>query len=279
MSPPPSQDSGLQQPALRPARFAGTWYPDDPALLRQALAGAAASPSAAPARALVLPHAGYRFSLEVAAAAVAEVTIPQTVVVLCPNHTVPPPIVALWPSGSWETPLGRIAIDEERSAALLKACPWIVASPAAHLREHAIELILPLLQSRRDDLRLIALVVAESRYERLEALGTALAEVLADDPDALLIASSDMSHFHEASEARRRDERALERLLAFDPVGLLERCESEDISMCGVRPTAAVLVAARARGASRVELVRYSHSGEVSGDNESVVGYASCVVR
>ncbi|MBL4845004.1 MAG: AmmeMemoRadiSam system protein B [Planctomycetes bacterium] len=265
--------------SLRPARFAGSWYPSDPDRLRADLAGTAALPTAAPARALILPHAGYRFSLGVAAPALAQVTIPQTVVVLCPNHTVPPPIVAAWPSGSWETPLGSVEIDAERTAALLRACPWVVAQEDAHLREHAIELILPLLQARRADLRLIALVVAESRYERLEALGEALAGVLADDPDALLIASTDMSHFLDADEARRRDERALERLLAFDPAGLLDRCEAEEITMCGVRPTAAVLVAARARGARKVELVRYSHSGEVSGDTERVVGYASCVVR
>jgi MEMO1 family protein len=264
---------------IRPARFAGSWYPGDPAELRAALADAAPGPDAAPARGLVLPHAGYRFSLATAAAALARVEVPQTVVVLCPNHTVPPPIVSLWSRGSWETPLGSVQIDEERCAALLRACPWIVADTKAHLREHAIELILPLLQSRRDDLRLIPLVVAEPRFERLEALAAGLSEVLADDPDALLVASSDMSHFHDASEARRRDERALERLLAFDPRGLLERCEAEDISMCGVRPTVAVLLAARARGASRVELARYSHSGEVSGDDQSVVGYASCVVR
>ena len=264
---------------IRPARFAGSWYPGDPAELRAELEAAAAAPDAAPARALVLPHAGYRFSLATAAAAVAQVEVPRTVVVLCPNHTVPPPIVALWSRGSWETPLGSIPIDEARCAALLEACPWIVADTEAHVREHAIELILPLLQSRRDDLRLIPLVVAEPRFERLEALAAGLAQVLADDPSALLIASSDMSHFHDAPEARRRDERALERLLAFDPRGLLQRCLDEDISMCGVRPTTAVLLAARARGASRVELVRYSHSGEVSGDHERVVGYASCVVR
>jgi MEMO1 family protein len=264
---------------LRPARFAGSWYPGDPDRLRADLAGTAAVASAAPARALILPHAGYRFSLPVAAPAVAEVTIPQTVVILCPNHTVPPPIVAAWPSGRWETPLGAVEIDAARTAALLEACPWIVPEEDAHVREHAIELILPLLLSRRADLRLIALVVAEPRYERLEALGEALAWVLRDDPDALLIASTDMSHFLDANEARRRDERALERLLAFDPEGLLERCEAEDITMCGVRPTVAVLVAARARGGRTVELVRYSHSGEVSGERKRVVGYASCVVR
>jgi len=265
---------------IRPARFAGSWYPGDPVELRAELRAALATGATpTPARALVLPHAGYRFSLATAAAAVAQVEVPQTVVILCPNHTVPPPIIALWSRGSWETPLGSIPIDEARCAALLEACPWIVSDTEAHRGEHAIELILPLLQSRRDDLRLIPLVVAEPRFERLEALAAALAEVLADDPNALLIASSDMSHFHDASEARRRDERALERLLAFDPRGLLERCQAEDISMCGVRPTTAVLLAARARGASQVELVRYSHSGEVSGDHERVVGYASCVVR
>ena len=93
------------------------------------------------------------------------------------------------------------------------------------------------------------------------------------------MASSDMSHFLGAREARRRDQRALERLLAFDGEGLLERCQAEQISMCGVRPTVVALEAAEALGAAEVELVDYGHSGEVSGDDASVVGYASAIVR
>lgn len=264
----------------RPARFAGSWYPGDPAALRRTLADASqgAGPPR-PARALILPHAGYRYSLRIAAPAVAEVEVPSTVAVLCPNHTVPPPVVAAWPEGRWETPLGSVEIDAERTARLLAACPWVRSDPAPHLREHAIELVLPLLQARRPDLRLIAVVVAEPRYARLAELGRGLAQALADVPDALIVASSDMSHFLDARAARAADERALERLLAFDPEGLLERCESEDITMCGVRPATAALVCARERGAREVELVRYGHSGEVSGEDDRVVGYASCVVR
>ncbi|MGE0710340.1 MAG: AmmeMemoRadiSam system protein B [Planctomycetota bacterium] len=267
----------------RPARFAGSWYPGDPARLEAEIAAAEGPPARrASARALVLPHAGYRFSLRIGAPAVARVEVPPLVAVLCPNHTVPPPIVAAWPDGAWETPLGRVSIDAEVTQALARGYPELRTDPdaalRAHLREHAIELVLPLLQRRRADLRLVAVVVAEPRLERLQALGRALAAALAGR-EALIVASSDMSHFLDAEEARRRDERALERLRAFDPVGLLQRCEDEDISMCGVRPTVVALEAARALGASAVEVVAYGHSGEVTGDDERVVGYAAAIVR
>jgi AmmeMemoRadiSam system protein B len=263
----------------RPARFAGSWYPGSPSSLLAAIEAAEGDPEPPVlARALVLPHAGYRFSLRIAAPAVARVPVPPLVALLCPNHTVPPPVVAAWPRGTWETPLGEVAVDEEVTSALAAGYPDLVLDEGPHLREHGIELILPLLQHRQPDLRIVAVVVAEPRYERLAALGRALASAL-EGRDALIVASSDMCHFLEAEESRHCDERALERLRAFDPAGLLRRCEEEDISMCGVRPTVVALEAARILGASTVDVVAHGHSGEVSGDTDRVVGYASAIVR
>ncbi len=109
------------------------------------------------------------------------------------------------------------------------------------------------------------------------ALGEALAPI-AQGAGALVVASSDMSHYLPARTARALDERAIERMLALDPEGLYEVVHREDITMCGIIPATVMLVAARARGATRAELVRYAHSGEVNGDNRSVVGYAGIVV-
>jgi len=265
--------------AVRPARFAGTWYPGEPDALRRMLAGATPAAAAGPALAVVAPHAGYRFSLPIAAETYARVEVPATAVVLCPNHTVPPPVVSIWPSGAWETPLGRVAVDEELAAAIRAECPAVTDAPVAHQREHAVELHLPLLQHHRPDVKVVPLVVAAPRVDELRALGEGIARAIGAREDVLLVASTDMTHQQPADVARAQDERALARLLALDPAGLLETCEREGITMCGVRPTTAALYAALAMGATRAELVRYGHSGEASGDYDRVVGYAGAVVR
>ena len=268
------------KPAVRPARFAGSWYPGDPVALRSALAEAAPA-GAAPARALavIAPHAGYRYSLPIAAAAYAQVEVPDVAVVLCPNHTVPPPIVSIWSAGAWETPLGPVEVEAGLAAAIARGFPAAVEETRAHLREHAIELQLPLLQARNPGVRIVPVVVADPRPEALRGLGEAIAAAVAGRRDVLLVASTDMTHHEPAGVAEAQDRRALARVEALDPRGLLEVCEREGITMCGVRPTAAVLWAALALGATRAELVRYGHSGQVSGDDASVVGYAGLVVR
>ncbi len=271
---------GPEPATTRPARFAGSWYPGEAEDLRAELE-AATPPGATPERArlVIAPHAGYRFSLSIAQAAYAQVEVSEVAVVLCPNHTVPPPIVSIWPSGAWETPLGEVPVDAALVERVLAECPGVVADTAAHLREHAVELHLPILRHRRPDVRVVPIVVAAREADELRRLGEGLARALAGRDDVLLVASTDMSHFEDADSARAKDELAVEHVLALDPDGLLETCTRERISMCGVRPTAAALFAARALGATEASLARYGHSGEVSGDHDHVVGYASFVVR
>lgn len=271
----------------RPARFAGSWYPDRPdalsSLIDSALAraGRGATAAPAPARVVVAPHAGYRYSLAIAAAAYARVVVPEVVIVLCPNHTVPPPIVSVWPAGVWHTPLGPVPVDADLVASLRAACPLLQAETAAHVDEHAVELHLPILQRLRAGrlLSLVPIVVAAPRLEDLLALGDALARTVAGRDDVLIVASTDMTHHEPAAAARVKDQRALDAVLALDPARLLATCTAERISMCGVRPTTAALQAAKALGATTAELACYGHSGEVSGDDTSVVGYAGVVIR
>ena len=251
----------------RPARFAGSWYPGEPAALRQVVEQATSGGQPAPALALVVPHAGYRYSLSIAAAAYARVEFPPTAVVLCPNHTVPPPIVSVWSRGRWETPLGPVPVDEVLAARIVAECPGLAEETGAHLREHAVELQLPLLQVRRPDVRVVPIVVAAPSPAALRALGEGIARALRAAGPALLVASTDMTHHEPAREAEVRDRRALDHVLRLDPAGLLATCQREAISMCGVRPTAAALWAALALGAREAELVRYGHSGQVSGDD------------
>jgi AmmeMemoRadiSam system protein B len=205
-------------------------------------------------------------------------------VVLCPNHTgLGRARAALWPSGTWRTPLGGVSVDADLCAALSKA-PGVSLDLEAHRREHALEVQLPFLQRARPGVSLAPLCLAHLTYPECVALGEFLARTLAGEDGApgaraLLVASSDMSHYLPAAAARAADERALTPLLALDPEALYRRVHDERITMCGIIPATVMLVAARALGARTAERVRYAHSGEVNGDDERVVGYAGVVVR
>jgi AmmeMemoRadiSam system protein B len=261
----------------REPAVAGRFYPRDPARLAADVAALLPAAEAAPALGALLPHAGYVYSGAVAGATYARIAVPQRAVVLCPNHTGRGARVALWPEGSWRTPLGAVALDAPLTDAL-RTAPGVSEDRAAHALEHALEVQLPFLQARRPDVAIAALCLAHLPVDACRALGEAMAAALRERP-ALVVASSDMSHYLPAEEARRLDHRALERVLALDPEGLHATVEREDISMCGVIPATVMLFAARALGARTAELVRYAHSGEVNGDLARVVGYAGVVVR
>jgi AmmeMemoRadiSam system protein B len=148
---------------------------------------------------------------------------------------------------------------------------------AAHRFEHALEVQLPFLQVRHPGASIAALCLGQLPFARCREIGEGLARI-AGSHRALVVASSDMSHYLPAAEARRMDRLAIDRMLALDAAGLHEVVSREEISMCGVVPATVMLVAAVARGARRAELVRYASSGDVTGDDGSVVGYAGMVL-
>jgi len=261
----------------REPAVAGTFYPRDPRRLAAEVSGLLRSGEpAAPALGILSPHAGYRYSGAVAGETFAQVVVPERVVLIGPNHTGRGEPVALWPDGAFATPLGPVRVDPELTAELADH-PVIREDRVAHLREHALEVQLPFLQVRRPGVSIAALCLGPLSLEQVEEVGRALAAALARFP-ALLVASSDMSHYVSARRASALDHRALERLLALDARGLFETVRSEQMSMCGVVPATAMLFAARALGATQARLVRYAHSGEATGDLESVVGYAGALV-
>jgi len=266
---------------MRMPVVADRFYPADPQTLRAMIGEMTPSPGAAQAAlAVISPHAGYVYSGAVAAETIARVAVPETVIVLGPNHTGRGAPVALGLE-DWSMPFGPVAVDRELAAALLEeAGDLVTADEAAHRFEHSLEVQVPFLQWRRPSVRIVPLVVDRLPFDRCKALGLALARVAQAAPyGVLLLASTDMTHYEPRRSARRKDELALRRVLALDPAGLYETVLGQRISMCGVMPTVAVLVAALALGATSAELVRYTDSGAVSGDTEQVVGYAGVVVR
>lgn len=261
----------------REPAVAGRFYVAGSAALARMVDGLLASEAPrAPALGVMVPHAGYVYSGAVAGAVFARVTVPGRVILLGPNHTGRGAEVALWPGGAWRTPLGEVPIDGELVAALARD-PAVTEDVEAHLLEHSLEVEVPFLQRARPDVALAPLCLGGLSWRACEALGREVAAA-ARAAGALVVASSDMSHYLPAGDAREQDARALERLLALDPRGLYETVRRERITMCGIVPATVMLVAALELGASRAELVRYAHSGEVTGDDRAVVGYAGVVV-
>lgn len=266
---------------LRRPAVAGRFYPIDAEDLRAELRGYLSPAASAPVRAIgcIAPHAGYMYSGHVAGAVFARVEIPKRCVVMCPNHTGMGRALAVMSEGSWETPLGDVAIDTELATALKQRFPALHEDSAAHRAEHAAEVELPFLQIRQPELKFVPIALGTGQFDPLEQLGYALAEVIARQKDpVLIVASSDMNHYESDAVTRVKDHRAIERILTLDPRGLYEVVTQQDISMCGFGPAVAMLTAARQLGAKSAELVKYATSGDVSGDREMVVGYAGVVV-
>ena len=243
----------------------------------------------------VAPHAGYIYSGGVAGAVYSRLEIPERCVILCPNHTGKGHPLAIMANTTWQTPLGEVAADADMGARLLRRFPALQEDSAAHRAEHAIEVQLPFLQALRPELKIVPIAIGTSDFDVLRGLGEALADVIADrheedrheedrheedqDEKVLIIASSDMNHYESDEITRVKDHKAIERVLAMDARGLWEVVMNEDISMCGFGPTIVMLTAAKILGATSATLVKYATSGDVSGDYESVVGYAGIIVE
>jgi MEMO1 family protein len=227
----------------------------------------------------VAPHAGYIYSGGVAGAVYSRLEIPEHCVILCPNHTGKGRPLAVMAHTAWQTPLGEVAADGDLGALLLNRFPALQEDSAAHRSEHAIEVQLPFLQARDPEIKIVPIVIGTSAFDVLRGLGEALGEVIAAGAKrVLIIASSDMNHYEPDALTRVKDRKAIERVLAMDARGLWEVVMNEDISMCGFGPTIVMLTAAKLLGATSATLVKYATSGEVSGDYESVVGYAGIIV-
>ena len=266
---------------LREPAVAGRFYPANAAALRAEVRSyLARQQERLPAIGCIAPHAGYVYSGQVAGAVFSRIDIPSSCIVLCPNHTGFGRPLAIMKEGGWRTPLGDSLLDSDLARRLSLAFPALVEDSAAHRSEHAIEVELPFLQVVRPDVQFVPIAIGTSRLLLLEQLGEALATVVeTSERSVLIIASSDMNHYEDDSTTRVKDRKAIDRILALDPRGLYETVINESVSMCGFGPAVAMLTAAKRLGAHQAELVQYATSGDVSGDRETVVGYAGIIVH
>ena len=261
----------------RKAAVAGYFYPDHPNELRR-LVGKMVDPKARREKALavVSPHAGFVYSGAVAGAVFSSVELPGAFVILAPSHRPIRPLFALMKEGEWETPLGTVEVDSDLAGSILNSSKLVKIDHAAHAEEHSLEVQLPFIQYFKPEFSIVPLNISSAAaYKDLEDLGRAVAAgIRAQTRDVLIVASTDMSHYVSAEEAKEKDFLAIRKILDLDPRGLFDVVKSEDISMCGFQPVTAALIAAKELGAKKAELVKYATSGDRTGDDREVVGYA-----
>jgi MEMO1 family protein len=272
-------------PSVRPTSVAGTWYPDNPtrlvAHLDDCLDRARIDDPAGGLRAIVVPHAGLMYSGPVAAYAynVARRHRHSALVLVGPSHFVPFHGVSIWPDGEWATPLGPIPVARELAAALASASSEIIELPIAHGREHSLEMQLPFVAHLLPGVPIVPMVMGRQTRETAFALAAAIAlAVAAHAPDALLVASSDLSHYEDAATAEALDRVVIQHVESLDADGLMQAIEAEPRHACGGGPMVAVIEAARRLGATQARLLQYADSGDVSGDKSSVVGYMAAAI-
>lgn len=235
---------------------------------------------------LVCPHAGYVYSGSAAAwayNALADDGLPEAAVLLGPNHYGMGARAALSPDKAWETPLGTLASDATIAQAILEGSQYVEPDELAHAREHSIEVQLPFLQYMGGEaVHIIPISIAHlAKADALllvEDLGHAIAESISGR-SAVIIASSDFTHYESKASATARDAVAIDRIVQLDPQGLIEEVYSRDITMCGVVGTAVMLEACKRLGATSTRKLTYYTSGDVTGDTDQVVGYGAISIE
>jgi AmmeMemoRadiSam system protein B len=263
----------------RPA-VADRFYDGNPVRLRQTLDGLIpAMEKKVRAKAVISPHAGYVYSGGVAAETFAQVDIPETVIILGPtHHGIRVPLAV--GTEDWEMPLGKVALAKDLSFAITDNSELFVADNPAHQQEHSLEVQVPFLQYFQDSLRIVPVVVSHISFEQCRRAAAELVRAVRQYTEpVLLVASTDMSHYLSRRRASEQDHLALDHILHLDPAGLYRTVITQRITMCGIIPVTITLLAALELGAGQAELVRYTDSGEVSGDTDQVVGYAGLVVH
>lgn len=269
---------------LRPSPIAGKWYEADPQRLAARidawLDAASLPPLDGEVVGVMTPHAGHIYSGAVAAHAFAAVRghAPRLVALLGPMHH--PYFEPLLTSGheAYQTPLGAVPIDRSAVRALdaaLRARLGFGLTSVENDPEHSLEIQLPFLQrALSGKFSLLPIMVRAQDVTVSQALGAALADILSEQ-DALLVASTDLSHYYPQPQAEHLDTALLDAVAAFDPLAVFDVAQRRAGEACGLGALTAVMWAAQGLGASQARLLRYATSGDVTGDYSAVVGYGA----
>ena len=228
---------------------------------------------------IVSPHAGFVYSGHVAGAVFSKVKLPDTFIIMGPNHTGSGRPYSIIKDGCWETPLGKVAVDAELAEDLLSRSRFLQNDPSAHAFEHSVEAQLPFVQFFKETFKFVPVVLWHEDLEIYKDIAKAVSQAIKKSKkDVLIIASSDMTHYEPHKTAVVKDQEAIKAIINLDEKELLEKIDELDISMCGYAPTVIMIIAAKMLGAKSGELVKYQTSGDASGDYASVVGYAGIII-
>lgn len=227
---------------------------------------------------LIAPHAGYVYSGAVTGATTSRIKFKDTFVIIGPNHTGAGKPLSIMTEGVWVTPLGEIEIDSVLAKKILSTSRYLQEDFDAHQYEHSIEVQLPFLQYFKSDIKIVPIILSYAGGDFYKEVGKSIARAIKETGrQAVILASSDMTHYEPQDSAREKDNKAIEAILALDEDELLRRIKGLDITMCGYAPAVALISAAKELGTRGAELVKYQTSGDATGDYSSVVGYAGII--
>ena len=265
---------------IRNPAVAGQFYPGWPEELREMIKHMTDKDNPRiDALGVVSPHAGYVYSGPVAGAVFSRIKFKDTFVLLGPNHRGAGKPFSIMTQGSWKTPLGEVQINADLAEAILKASTNLEEDALAHRYEHSLEVQVPFLQYFKPDVTIVPIVLSHADPSVYKEIGKAIARALKQTgAEAIILASSDMTHYEPHEKAKVKDMHAIDAILDLDADELVKRIASYDISMCGYAPAVSLITAVKELGARKAELVKYQTSGDTSGDYSSVVGYAGIII-
>lgn len=270
------KDYSLRDPAV-----AGRFYSSDPVrLVEDIKTYTNKSLEKESVLGVISPHAGFMYSGEIAGSVYSTIKIPETVILIGPNHTGEGPSVSIMAKGCWKSPFGLIEIDEKLAQIMTDREPIFRKDTQAHIKEHSLETQLPFLQFFRKKLKIVPICLKRIGFDQSTQIGHAIAESIKEyEKEVLIVASSDMSHFESHDSTVKKDRLAIDRILELDPKGLYSTVQEKQITMCGINPAICMLTACSKMGSKKANLIQYKTSGEVNGDMERVVGYAGITIK
>jgi MEMO1 family protein len=231
-------------------------------------------------RTLICPHAGYVYSGQVAAYSYRQIKDKKfdSIFIIAPSHSEYFDFNSVFDGKGYETPLGLVNIDEERCKRLVASgMPNIKFSKYGHRSEHSLEVQLPFLQTVLKEFKIVPIVMGNQSRLNIESLGKTIGDIFKEE-EILIIASTDLSHYHPYEEAVSLDMEVEKFVKKFDIESLEKNFLNNKIEMCGAGPVLAAMIAAKAMGADSSEILYYQNSGDISGDKSAVVGYLSAAI-
>jgi len=260
---------------------AGTFYPSDAKILHNIIQTLTLKQISTREKVLaaISPHAGYIYSGGVAAETLGLIDLPNDIIILGPNHHGYGAEMAVMTAGTWQMPLGAVPINQELAEDIIARSAIFSSDVIAHTQEHSIEVQIPFLQFFNPGIRIVPICLSFISLEKCQKAAESLAAAITSWPHPVtIIASSDMTHYEPREVAKLKDRLALDCIKKLDAKALYETVTKENISMCGFIPATIAILTANLLGAQHAKLIRYTDSGETSGDTSQVVGYAGMLI-